>query len=537
MHKILSCLVAIVFTVLASGAIAKAPIPMEAPAAEAPAPQAYDQFSRLSPRGTFRGFLKAVGEEDYALAANYLNLSKLPRAQREQGADLAQQLRVLLDRKGLIPPDGTLSESPDGNLDDGLAADLEDVASIRNEEGPIPVQLERVEVEGQQIWLISTGLVSRIKSLAKEAEPTLLERIIGQHTDDLKIRGVPAAHWLAMVMLYAVTWFVAGALSRAIITAIRAIFREKAQEDASLELKICSILAFRKPLQIFLTAAGVIFLAVMIGVSATVRHFFMPVNIVLAFSGIGLFVWSLINVIITRIERRSSSRNLHNVSSILTFARRGIKLILLVITAIIILNAIGIDVTAGLAALGIGGIALALGAQKTLENFIGSISIVADQPFYIGDFCRIGNTSGVIEDIGMRSTRIRTNDRTLVTIPNGELSTQRIENLARRNRFLFNHKVVLAYGASSHAIREFVKQAKDIIAQQPKISHESRPVRMLGFSETGYTVEFWCYVLTTSHDEFLEVQEEVLYALIDAAEKAGIEFSTRTPAVTAGKTV
>lgn len=487
-----------------------------------------DVFGRLTPRGTLRGFLRAVSEQDYVRAANYLDLSKLPKEEAAKGPELAEKLKNLLERKGLIPPDGAISNEHEGNLEDNLAPDFENIATIRTNNAPVPMNVQRVTVNDQGTWLISAAFVSQINLLSQSMSPTLLDGIIGDRFADITFKGSPATHWVTMVLLYVFTYFAAGFLARGLIAGLRIASRLH-EKDKTRLMRPTSLTAFEKPAQLFLTSAGVIFLAVILGVSSIVRHAFMPVSLTFAFAGIGLFIWSCANAIITGVERRMASRNLHNVSSLLMFTRRSVKFVLIVATVIITLNALGVDVTAGLAALGIGGIALALGAQKTLENFIGSLSIVADQPFYIGDFCKIGDTSGIIEDIGMRSTRIRTNDKTLVTIPNGDLSTQRIENLARRNRFLLNRKLVLAYGASSAALRDFVFQANLVINAQDNIIKEGTPIRMLGFAETGYIVEVWCYVETTSYDEFLKVQADITYDLTDAAAKAGVHFAAPAP--------
>src|SRR5690606_19602519 len=113
------------------------------------------------------------------------------------------------------------------------------------------------------------------------------------------------------------------------------------------------------------------------------------------------------------------------------------KVAIVVLGAIAILGTLGFDVKTGLAALGIGGIALALGAQKTIENFVGSVTLITDQPVRVGDFCKVGAVSGTVEQIGMRSTRIRTGERSTVTIPNGQFSSDMIENFATRERHLF----------------------------------------------------------------------------------------------------
>src|SRR5690606_22365912 len=124
--------------------------------------------------------------------------------------------------------------------------------------------------------------------------------------------------------------------------------------------------------------------------------------------------------------------------SAVSFLKRAFKALLALLFVASLLRAFGVNVTAGLAALGVGGLAIALGAQKLFENLIGSLTLRADRPVRIGDVCRFGSTLGTVEEIGSRSTRMRTLDRTVLTVPNGEFSTLHIENYSQRDRFWFH---------------------------------------------------------------------------------------------------
>ena len=149
--------------------------------------------------------------------------------------------------------------------------------------------------------------------------------------------------------------------------------------------------------------------------------------------------------------------------SVVVLLRRTAKIVLFLLATVAVLDTLGVDVTTGIAALGIGGIALALGAQKAVENLIGSLNVIADRPVQVGDFCRAGDIVGTVEDIGMRSTRIRTNERTLVTIPNGDFSSREIENFAKRDRFLFNPTIGVEYGISAGQLRRAVEIIEQIL--------------------------------------------------------------------------
>ena len=125
--------------------------------------------------------------------------------------------------------------------------------------------------------------------------------------------------------------------------------------------------------------------------------------------------------------------------------------------------AFGYPVATVLAGLGIGGIALAFGAQKTIENLFGSIALAADQPFRVGDFVKVEDFTGNVERIGMRSTQIRTLDRTLITLPNGKLADMRIEDFASRDRIRFAATVGLVYGTSEAQVRQVVDGIEQLL--------------------------------------------------------------------------
>ena len=139
----------------------------------------------------------------------------------------------------------------------------------------------------------------------------------------------------------------------------------------------------------------------------------------------------------------------------------------------------GVDATAGLAGLGIGGIAVALAAQKTLENVIGGFSLVFDKALRVGDVLKLGEIVGTVDQIGLRSTRIRTVDRTILSVPNGQIATVNIETLSDRDKFWFRHVVGLRYETTPAQIRTIISEMHDLLRSQPEADLDSVRVRFL----------------------------------------------------------
>src|SRR5262249_9639773 len=170
--------------------------------------------------------------------------------------------------------------------------------------------------------------------------------------------------------------------------------------------------------------------------------------------------------LITRITQDVSARIISRLTasgrmgerSVVSLARRFFEVLAFIIIGLIALSSLGVNVTAALAGrgiwgLGIGGLAIGLGAQKTFENLLGGISILTDKALQIGDACRIGDQRGTVEDIGLRSTKLRTEERTVVTIPNGTVANAVLENFRQRDKILFRQTVRLRYDLAPDHVR------------------------------------------------------------------------------------
>ena len=189
-----------------------------------------------------------------------------------------------------------------------------------------------------------------------------------------------------------------------------------------------------------------------------------------------------------------------------------------------------INLTAVLAGLGIGGIAVALAAQKTLENLLGGITIASDQPIRVGDFCRVGDYLGTVQVVGLRSTRIRTLDRTIVSIPNGQLAIMNLENFTLRDKIWFKHALNLRYETTTDQLRYILAEIREMLYKHPKVESVSARVRLIGFVGSAFNLEVFAYVLESSYETFLHIQEDLLLRIMDivAASGSGFAFPSQT---------
>jgi MscS family membrane protein len=207
--------------------------------------------------------------------------------------------------------------------------------------------------------------------------------------------------------------------------------------------------------------------------------------------------------------------------SLVSLGQRVLNVLIFVVIALIYLNWLNVNVTAALAGLGIGGLAIGLGAQKTFENLLGGISILTDKAIVVGDACKIGDQSGVVEDIGLRSTRIRTDFRTIVSIPNGTVATATLENFRFRDKILCKQLVRLRYDLSADHVRYALEQIREALALHPKVEDATSRVRLLKAGDYGLEVEIYAYILERDFNVFLATQEDLILQVMDSLEKIG----------------
>jgi MscS family membrane protein len=175
--------------------------------------------------------------------------------------------------------------------------------------------------------------------------------------------------------------------------------------------------------------------------------------------------------------------------------------------------------------LGVGGIVLALAVRPTLENFIGGLVLFSDKPVRIGDFCRFGEEHGSVEDIGMRSTRIRKRDDTVVTVPNAEFSKLQITNYDRRRRRLYDTVLGLRYETTPEQLRYVMAKLREMLIGHPKVSSEHLHVRFAGFGAYSLDVKLYAYIRTTGWLTYLAIVEDINLRIMDVVAEAGTGFA------------
>lgn len=521
--KTVPFIITLLLFVLTLGPTALAQIPTADTSSNAAAIPKFpeDSLNRRTPRGAVAGFISAVSKENYERAARYLHIDRKLRKKRNK-EQLAQGLQQLLDQHGSILPYALISDKPDGHQQDNLGPNMDRVGSAVIDNESFDIMVESVQDEhGGPLWLFSTQTIERIPlPVEEEIASTWISKVMPKVLLDKKWSGVPIGHWIISFILVFLAYLLAWAVTKVIIFLLSRLWKK-----AQLEPNAGIIRAFFRPVQLFLAVWIFVFALEQADISIIVRQRLSSLSVIFYILAVLLLMWQLLDAGSKITQRNLAKRgNQAGVSAIL-FLRRAIKIALFFIAIITVLDTFGFNVTTGIAALGIGGIALALGAQKTVENFVGSVTLIADQPVRVGDFCKVGQLVGTVEQIGMRSTQIRTNERTVVTIPNGEFSSLQIENFTHRDKFLFNPSFFFRLDSSVDQIRYLLVEMRSVLYAHPKVDPIPARVRFVNVSKEGLKFEIFAYINAVDFDMFLSVQEDLHLHLLQVIKASGTDLA------------
>jgi len=229
----------------------------------------------------------------------------------------------------------------------------------------------------------------------------------------------------------------------------------------------------------------------------------------------------LINAEIERSLLRRVAANAAAATSLARLVRRIVDLFVIFIALIAVLRHFGIDPTPALAGLGVGGIAVALAAQKTLENVIAGASLIFDQAVRVGDLLKMGQVTGTVEYIGLRSTRIRTADRTLVSVPNSQIANTTLETLSARDMYWFHPIVSLRHDTTPHQLQAVIDSLHRLLSAHAAIDQPGVRVRFQRLAAFSLDIEVSAYVFARDWSHFLEVQESLLLSVTKIVDESG----------------
>jgi MscS family membrane protein len=490
---------------------------LQTPAPASTAPTASDQLGRDTPYGTVYGFLQAAQSGDYGIAAQYLQLS--PARRQSEGDALGMKLYTAMNRAfaGSLRP----SRQPEGVLQEDVPSGRQRLGTMSA--GDVEAELELVRVTDPaagKIWLISSDTLAKVPELYDQVEGRKVETRLPAWTVKHQIAGMPLWQWFALLLLIPV----AAAVAWLLLVLLKFPLRWWTLRHGNAEL-----LHWRSvsaPSWLFVSALIHRILASYLGIALLPRHYYNELVAVVVIISANWILWRVIRWFLQRIRNRALARGHSGTGSLMLLGERMIKAVVVVMAIFLVFSVLGFNMSTALAGVGIGTLAVGFGAQQTIANLFGGVSVLGDEVIHVGDVCKFGDRTGTVEDIGLRSTRVRTEERTLLAIPNGTVATINVENLSRRDKILFKTTLGLHLDTSADQLRHILSEIRGVLSGHEKIEKNTIRVRLIELSASAINIELVSYVMTRDFDEFAAVREELLLRIMNFVEDSGTRLAS-----------
>jgi len=475
-----------------------------------------DALNRGTPRGSIIGYMEASAAFDFVKAAEYLDLRNLPNEVKEVGGpELARQLNHVLSRAVWLD-DYTVSENPGGVKGDGLPDYRDELVVIKMGDGEVPLWMQHVpRGDGEKIWKLSNRSVALIPEIYDEySYPAGVETIRGWFPEDASFLGLEVFKIFILVVLALLCWPVFHLIG----VLLTRLFSSPENPTYPLLRKVMT----RPIVAVAILLVGEVALE-RLGVSAVAEEVMKAQTlntIVLIWA-----LWSIINLVkkhkqekLTKLGRPGAARLMQPMT---TFA----KLLILLLGSLFWLSNMGVNISTVLAGLGVGGLALALALQKPLEDMMGALTLFTQAPIRVGDLCVYGTIKGHVEDIGLRSTLIRTLSNTLVHIPNARIAIMEIENLSAREKIRYWPTLRLRYDTTAEQLRTVLSNIVAMLKQHERVHDDPIRVRFAEFDEDAILIKIHSFMKTTVFAESLEIGEDLNFRVMEIVQDSGAKFA------------
>src|SRR5208337_3616012 len=476
-----------VFLFIGLAAHSPAQLPTSAaPPAKAEPAAPVDPLGRETPRRAVMSLLKYAERQDFATASRFLQ--PVPG----QDIDLVQRAKELQGLRRWFKGDvDLLSDDPNGTVEAGLPPDEVRAGVFAVGNTTTDVILVRVDdPKFGKIWLISQETVAKVPELYAEMQsegPPEAERIVPAALSTHHVLGMSLAQWFGWLFSIPISWLLAWLLAfllsvpRRIWYNLRKLpFRTIWQTPLGTPLK-CIIAILIHGVFVYLLEPPLLYRA----------YYYRFLAALLA----GCLAWLGSAIADRSFDRAVNRRHTQNRGgeSILVLMQRLTRIVMLLIAFVDALALFGINVKTTLAGLGIGGLAIALAAQKSLENLIGGVSLLMDKAVHVGDFCEIGGRLGTVEDIGLRSLRLRTLDQNLLVVPNGLLAQMQFENMKARSKLLIDTTFSLRIETQLEQLRFVLDRVQKMLDEHPAIESGTSRIRVNDFAGAAFDLELFAY--------------------------------------------
>ena len=475
-----------------------------------------DNFARDTPRSSFIGFLTTTDKFEFEQAVQYMDLRNLPHdVSRYDGAELARQLDFIIKR-GMEINVNRLSAKESGQVVDGLPEYRDELGHLISKDGEQVLYMQRVPgLNDNFIWKISNASIALVPGLYDYfSYPDWVEYVRVRIPDDTGFLGVELFKWVivlgAALVLFPIFWLVGLIVSRII-----------SKPGAPLHDSIRKF--FTRPLPIVLVMLVLSSLLKELGLGARAQALVESKTLMTV-----VIVWilfSLIDLIRENRKERFLAEGRADAHILGRPLANALKLLALLGATLIWLSNSGVEISALLAGLGVGGVALALALQKPIEDLLGAVSLYSQQPMQTGDLCKYGTVFGFIEEIGLRTTRIRTLSDTLVSVPNCIIAHGPIENFSARKKMLYHPELPLRYDTTMEQMKTIIAEIEAMARKHDKVFDDSVRACFTEFSQNSMIVKVRIYVDESNFGTYLAVVGELNMSIMRIIEDAGAHFA------------
>ena len=495
------------------------PTSVGSPETNVQVPVTTDPLRRETPRGAVIGLLTYEARGDYATAARYLESST--------DSDMVQLAAEMHALRPYFEGDiAAITDNPDGAVEAGLPPGEVRVGVVKVGSETAEVILVRVkDLQFGEIWLVSRQSVQKIPqlyALLESETPPVLDRIMPAALTTHSLLGLSLAQWLGWLVSIPLSMLLAWCVSFLI-----AAPRRTWQRLRKLPVNTVWQSPLGTPLRCVIAVVIHSLLVYWLRPPLLYRYYYFRLMAALL---VGCVAWLVSRIVDSGYNRAVTHTRTQRAGgeSILIVMQRLTRIIMLSVAILAGLALFGINIKTTLAGLGIGGLALALAAQKTFENIFGGISLLMDKAVQVGDFCEIGGKCGTVEDIGLRSLKLRTLDQNLLFVPNGALAQMQFQNMKARPKLLINQTFLLRIETHIDQLKLVLDSVQKFLDEHPSIESGTSRIRVNTFANAAFELELWAYIKTGDWGQFTIIRQGVVLDIAQIVENTGARFAAPT---------
>lgn len=465
-----------------------------------------------TPLSTILAINELVKKRNYKKAAKYVDMRYLPAKVVKIGApELLRELTIVWNQQKLL--DLTqISNLPEGASNDGLPEYRDLLGYLESSQGKIPVYLQKIYVKNGHIWKISNRTMVQVPALWKEFGYPPWADNLSQWLPNFTLFHMENWQLVALIFIFLVSWYA----SRLFTAIVAFVWIKLFPSKTAIEHFILH--GARYAIAIIGVESGV----EQLGLSVQAKVVFA--SGILDYLALMFIVLGLIELFAQRMTNKLDEKAFSR--SIIRPLSTTVKVLTVIVLILAWLSDAGYSLTTVLTGLGIGSLAIALAAQKTLENVFGAFTLYIARPISPGDFCKFGEITGTVEEIGLRSTRIRKIDRTIVHVPNSVFSSKELENYAEIDRRHYKKELRIRLDTTPEQIRQLLIALRQVIIGHPQVLDIAARVRFADIERDAFRIVINCYINTKLLPKFKAIEEDLNFHLLDTLKKLDIRLAS-----------